>query len=275
MSLLLQSNIHNLVKENICGKVARIGGRMGQLLDYKNCKITDINVLDGGYGKVQKTFDYQSLKNLFKSGKQIVRQELLWMLKGESEMRDRKTIVLDMHFAMLKQEIQHRFNASVSSNVIEHSPNPIFLLLNFYFITEENGYQFHAIPNYRYTFDQYRKPTTLEHFIEDFERKTWFDDKTHTDDYIMSAIEKHGWQKSFHEKYPVTYPYMHFHVYGEDNVRQLAEYMFEEVTVDIIKDEKYSDNLLFFRNRLQPVFKQRYGEIINAYKDKYYEQLHA
>jgi hypothetical protein len=196
----------------------------------------------------------------------LVRQELFWYLKGESESRDRKTIVLDMHFAMQHQELKHRFDASVSSNVIEHSPNPIFLFLNFYFITKELGYQFHAIPNYRYTFDQFRMPTPLEHFIDDFEKMTWFDDTTHTEDYKMSAIEKHGWQKPFHEKYPVAYPYMHFHVFDEQNVLELANFMFEGVQVDVLKNEKYGDNVLFFKNKLNPAFEEKYAKTIETYR---------
>jgi hypothetical protein len=140
------------------------------------------------------------------------------------------------------------------------------LLLNFYFITKENGYQFHAIPNYRYTFDQFRKPTVLEHLIDDFEKKTWFDDTTHNEDYIMSAIEKHGWQKAFHEKYPVSYPFMHFHVFDEKNVLELANYMFEDVVVDVIRNEKYSDNVLFFRNKLKPSFLEKYAPLIDEYQ---------
>ena len=266
MSLLLHSQIETLVNKHIQGKVGRVGGRMGQLMNYKNCKVTDINVLDGGYGKVRKKLDFKSVASLFKIAKQQVRQELFWLLKGESEMRDRKTIVLDMHFALKNNQLKQKFDASVSSNVMEHSPNPIFLFLNFYFITKENGYQFHAIPNYRYTFDQFRKPTSLEHFIDDFEKKTWFNDNTHTQDYIMSAIEKHGWQKSFHEKYPVAYPYMHFHVFDEENVQELANFMFEDVVVDVIKNEKYSDNVLFFRNKLKSSFLEKYASLIDEYQ---------
>jgi hypothetical protein len=266
MSLLLQTQIDELVNKHIQGKIARVGGRMGQLINYRNCKVTDINVIDGGYGKVQKKFDFKSVSNLFKGAKQQFRQEVFWLLKGESEMRDRKTIVLDMHFALQNNHLKQRFDGSISSNVLEHSPNPIFLLLNFHFITKENGYQFHAIPNYRYTFDQFRKPTTLEHFIEDFEKKTWFNDTTHTEDYIMSAIEKHGWQKLFHEKYPVSYPFMHFHVFDENNVKEIAAFMFEDVVVDVIKNEKYSDNVLFFRNKLKLTFRERYSSLIDAYQ---------
>lgn len=266
MSLLHHTDIQKMVNENIQGKVARIGGRMNQIVTYKNCKVTDINILDGGYGQVRNDFNLKSIKNYIKTNKRQLRQEVMWMLNGEREMRDRKTIILDMHFAYLNETLENQFDASISSNVIEHSPNPIWLLLNFYFITKENGYQFHAIPNFRYTFDKFRKPTPIEHIIEDFENKIWFEDESHNEDYKMSAIEKHGYQRSFHEKYPVSYPYMHFHVFDENNVRQLAEYMFEDITVDCIRTEKFGDNVLLIKNKLRPQFLENNIQRIEDYK---------
>jgi len=266
MGLLLNSGIEVNAGLHLRGKIARIGGRMNQLMDYRNCRVTDINIPDGGYGKVRLGLTLKSLKNTFFTLRRQIRQELSWILKGEREIRDRKTIILDMHFAMLNSTLENRFDASVSSNVIEHSPNPVWLLLNFYFITKKEGYQYHAIPHYRFIFDQFREPTPTSHFFEDFEKFTWFGDTTHNEDYIMSAIEKHGWQKTFHEKYPVAYPYMHFHVFDEYNLRELADTMFEEVKVDILKTDKFNDNLLFFRNRLKPSFEQRYFTRIEAYK---------
>lgn len=259
MSLLLNTDIESKVNSLLYGKIARIGGRMNQLFKYKNCSITDINVIDGGYGKVRSGFD-------FKASKRKIRQEISWMMHGEREQRDRKTILLDMHYAMREEKLHQKFDAAISSNVIEHSPNPIFLLLNIFFITKENGWQFHAIPNYRYTFDEFRKPTPVDHMIEDFEKKIWFSDTTHNADYTQSAIEKNGWQKAFHEKYPVAYPYMHFHVFDENNVRELAEFMFEEVIVDLLKDEKHADNLLLVKNKLRPEFAEKYLPRMSDYK---------
>jgi hypothetical protein len=265
MGLLLNSEINQKVDQYIQGQVARIGGSVDQILNYKNCKVTDINVKDGGYGEVLTGKDTQTLAAMFQTYKKLLRQEILWVWKGNRIQRDRKTILLDMHFALGNKTIHRKFDSSISSNVIEHSPNPVYLLLNFYFITKENGYQFHAIPNYRYTFDKFREPTKVEHLFDDFEKMTWFDDTTHNEDYIASAIEKHGWQKPFHEKYPVAYPYMHFHVFDENNVRELAECIFEDVTVDVIRNDKFGDNLLLFRNQLNPTFIEKYSMKIEEY----------
>lgn len=258
MGLLHNSNIQELVNERIKGRVARVGGRMNQLVNYKICKVTDINIIDGGYGKVRNKLNIKSIKNFIDTNKRQLRQEIVWLLHGESEMRDRKTNILDMHFAYNKPELYQKFDAVISSNVIEHSPNPIWFLLNLHFITNENGFQFHAIPHHKLIFDRFRQPTSLEHIIQDFENNVWFNDTTHNADYSLSAIEKDGHQRTFHENYPVAYPFMHFHVFNEINTLQLIEYMFEEVVVDCLKTEKYNDILVIFKNKLKPAFVEKY-----------------
>ena len=242
MGLLLNSCIEEKVKLHIAGKIARVGGSVNQLLTYQNCIVEDINLLDGGYGIVRNINGARTPFQMFKVIQRYLSQERKYLLHGYAIPRDRKTISLDMHNACDNPSFADRYDAVISSNMIEHSPNPIFLLLNFYFVARKGGYQYHAIPHYKYTFDVYRTPTSLEHMIEDFEHKTDKSDTSHSEDYVQSAIEKHGWQKSFHEKYPVAYPYMHFHVFDERNIRQLFEFMFEDVVTDVLTTKEFLSN---------------------------------
>jgi hypothetical protein len=94
----------------------------------------------------------------------------------------------------------------------------------------------------------------LAHFIDDFKRQMEVSDVTHTEDYRQSAIVKDGWQKQFHEKYPLKYPFIHFHVFDEHNTRALLEYVFTSVVADVYKTERFSDNIVLFRNALNPQF---------------------
>jgi hypothetical protein len=268
MPLLLNTNIDTLVNEKIKGTVARVGGTVNQLLRYEGCVVEDINLPDGGYGIITEIQKAGNPYQMYKAIKKIAKQELAFLRKGHRMPRDRRTLILDLHKAYQQGSLSARYDCSISSNLIEHSPNPVFLLLNFYYITKEAGYQYHAIPHYKYTFDIYRNPTTLEHFIEDFENRATEEDSSHREDYRQSAVVKHGWQRDFHRKYPVSYPYMHYHVFDEVNVRQLAEFMFEDVCNDILKDDEFSDNVVIFRNRLNGNFCRRYGKIIDSYLDR-------
>ena len=269
MALLLNTDIQSKIKKDIRGKVARIGGSVNQLMDYTDIKVTDINVIDGGFGYVKRLRDIKSLRNLAGTVIRYAKQEYKRIVYGKKFPLDRKTIILDLHEAYNRLDIKHKYDACMTSNVVEHAPNPIFFLLNCYFITKIGGYQYHAIPHYKYTYDMYRKPTPFEHFIEDFEKKTDLNDTTHVEDYTMSAIIKHGWQRKFHSAYPVAYPFMHHHVYDENVVKKLAEYMFEEVTNDVLKTNEYSDNIVIFKNTLNSNFLNKHKDLINEYSKNF------
>ena len=273
MALLLNSDIEQKIKLHICGKIARIGGSVNQLMDYQKCTVEDINLVDGGYGIVRSMNGIRSPLQMLKVIQRYLSQERKFLLHGYAVPRDRKTISLDIHNAHEVPALARRFDAAISSNMIEHSPNPIFLLLNLYLITKIGGFQYHAIPHYRYTFDVHRAPTPFEHMLEDFENKMDALDTSHHADYVQSAIEKHGWQRSFHEKYPVAYPYMHFHVFDEYNVKQLFELMFEDVVSDVFKTEEYSDNVVICRNVLNKDFISRYGSLIESYSKGFLAEI--
>jgi len=268
MTLLLQTGIESKIDAKIRGEIVRVGSSVRQLIDYKNCRVTDINIIDGGFGQVRKVSGSRSLRRFYEAGRRYAKQEVLHLLYGDQISRDRKTIILDAHEALEHDELRHKFDACITSNVLEHSPNPIFLLLNFYFLTKKSGYQFHAIPHYKYTFDMYRQPTPVKHLLDDFLSRTGFDDTTHNADYVESAVVKHGYFRQFHETRPVAYPYIHFHVFDEHNVRELISLMFEEVTNDIIKSEVFSDNLVLFKNRLNDKFVEQFRTTIMAYSEK-------
>lgn len=264
MNLLLNTDIEAQVRTKIGGSVARAGGTVDQLFSYRNCQVQDINIVDGGFGVLGKLSSRRS--SLFSmSLVKRLKQDLSYLVHGAKVPRDHKTLVLDMHEAHLHGSLKQRFDAAISSNVLEHSPNPIFLLLNFYFITKPGGYQFHAIPHYRYTYDRFRSPTPVAHFLEDFEKMTGADDTTHVEDYVQSAIEKDGWQRQFHERYPLEYPFIHFHVFDEFNTRELMQLMFQDVVNDVLKNEKFSDNIVILKNSLNPEFVKKYGSLISRY----------
>jgi hypothetical protein len=265
--LLLGTDIDSRVQQLIRGHIARAGGTVDQLINYRQCIVEDINIPDGGFGRVFKDGVSGIARHTFPFIKRFARQEILFLFQGQRISRDRKTVILDMHDAHRKNELHDRYDCAISSNLLEHSPNPIGLLLNFYLITRKNGYQFHAIPHYRYTYDKFRAPTTVEHLLEDFEHHADASDMSHVEDYRQSAVEKDGWQKKFHDKYPLEYPFIHFHVFDENNTRELMELMFEDVVSDVLKTDVFSDNVVVFKNKLKREFVEKYKRILSQYSE--------
>jgi hypothetical protein len=263
MPLLSGSIIKHKVNEVIKGRVARIGGSVDQLISYnKKQIIQDINIIDGGFGAVKRISEAKNLAELGRIGYKKMKQELSHFFGGSRYVLDRKTIRVDMHYVRQKSDLLHFFDASISSNVLEHSPNVIFLLLNFHLITKRDGWMYHAIPNYMYTYDRFRKPTRLPHFIEDFTDRKGFTDLTHNNDYIQSAIIKDGWQREFHTRYPVCYPFMHYHVFDSVSIEELFSYMFEDVICDVLLTDRFADNVVLCRNRLNENFIDKHKVLI-------------
>jgi hypothetical protein len=73
----------------------------------------------------------------------------------------------------------------VASHVIEHVANPVAALAEWYRVLRPGGLIYLVVPDRRYTFDQPRPLTTVEHLIEDFVRKTTASDATHIHDFAF------------------------------------------------------------------------------------------
>lgn len=271
MSLLYKSNIPALLNKNIKGHIARVGGSVNQILIYSDeMLVQDINILDGGFGSIKGVSQGATILEFLKILARKLKQEVRRLVHGNKIPLDRSTIELDLHYASQRSDLFDKYDSIISSNVLEHSPNVIFFLINFHLLTKKNGWQYHAIPNYRYTYDKHRVPTKLSHFIADFESRASFSDAAHNLDYVQSAIEKDGWQREFHQRYPIKYPFIHFHVFDEKNTNELFSYIFEDVSVDVISNEDFGDNLVFCRNRLKNSFYEKYRTLIDEIKDGVY-----
>jgi hypothetical protein len=257
MSLLLNSSIEQKLNNNLRGHLARIGGKVDQVFGYKNCTVEDINIEN----RVSNKFGRSFIGRL-RYGYDLLEQEIRFWRKGYHAVRDRKTCFFDVHQAISQKKLPACFDGILSSNVIEHSHNPIWFLLNMQFLVKQDGYHFHAIPCYRFTFDQYRQPTTLQHLIEDFTTMTTPENcQIHADEHHHSALK---WDKVLGDKKP-SYPGIHCHVFDEHNTKALFEMIFQDVTVDIIQNEKYGDVLVTCRNALNPEFKAKFGKAMGKY----------
>lgn len=258
MTLLLKTDIEKKVRANITGNLARVGGKVEQVVSYKNCIVEDINIANrrsckfgsSTIGKLRYCFD-------------LLEQEIRFWRKGYRAIRDRKTLFIDLHDALSCKHLKKKYDGVLSSHVIEHSYNAIWFLLNMHFLVRERGYHFHAIPCYRYTFDQFRTPTTLKHFIDDFKNITTKNDlKHHAREHHESALQ---WDKVRGAEKP-KFPRIHCHVFDEHNTKELFEFIFEDVTVDIIKKGEFRDVLVMCRNTLNPVFRKKFAEVFSSYQ---------
>jgi hypothetical protein len=259
MPLFCNTDIEAQVNKNITGNIVRIGGKVDQLIKYRGCKVTELNInnsIEAQYGS--------SVIGKVRYGYDLLEQEIRFYRKGWRAVRDRKTIWMDIHNALSLPYVQGRFDATISSNVTEHSYNTILFFLNTWLITRRNGWQFHAIPYCRVSFDRYRIPTALSHFVDDFEkgldREVAEDADMHFADFEQSA-KKANFQVEDRQR---RIPYLHYHVFDEDNTASLVSFMFEEATTDILQvPNKSHDVVVLFRNTLREEFVKKYGSFVS------------
>jgi SAM-dependent methyltransferase len=123
----------------------------------------------------------------------------------------------------------HAYDFVLSSHSLEHIANPIKALGEWTRVVKPRGALILILPDYRRTFDHRRRPTPVEHMIEDFERGTDETDLTH----LAEILELHDLvldpgdesKDGFHQRSLRNFENrcLHHHVFDERNSRQLLE----------------------------------------------------
>jgi SAM-dependent methyltransferase len=72
-----------------------------------------------------------------------------------------------------------------SSHLLEHLPNPVRALVEWYRVVRPGGWIYMVVPDRRYTFDRPRECTPVAHMLSDYEAGTDVGDTTHFEDYAM------------------------------------------------------------------------------------------
>lgn len=117
----------------------------------------------------------------------------------------------------------------LSSHNLEHFANPVKALKEWQRVIRPSGALILALPNYKRTFDHWRRPTSVEHMLQDFERNVGEDDLTH----VPEILEKHdlsmdvgaGSIDQFRQRSLDNFSNrcLHHHVFDENNSRELLQ----------------------------------------------------
>jgi ubiquinone/menaquinone biosynthesis C-methylase UbiE len=119
------------------------------------------------------------------------------------------------------------YDVLLSSHNLEHFANPVKALKEWRRVLRPGGALILILPFYKATFDHRRKPTSVEHMLNDFEVKMGEDDLTH----LPEILEKHdlacdvgaGTPEEFHKRSLDNFSNrcLHHHVFDEHNSRKL------------------------------------------------------
>ena len=123
----------------------------------------------------------------------------------------------------------HYYDFVLSSHNLEHISNPIKALKEWRRVVKPGGIVIVLLPDYRRTFDHRRKPTPIEHMLQDYELGKDESDLTHLEEILelhdLSRDRAAGSKEQFRQRSleNLRNRCLHHHVFDECNSRELFE----------------------------------------------------
>ena len=114
----------------------------------------------------------------------------------------------------------------IANHVLEHCEDPIKAVKNTARVLNQNGIAYFAIPDKRFTFDEDRDITTLDHLIRDHEDGPDVSLREHYEDWCRHVDHLNG--QEFSEKVELLLKLrsnIHFHVWEYPDMTQLFHYL--------------------------------------------------
>ena len=134
----------------------------------------------------------------------------------------------------------------IANQILEHLPNPIKALTEFYRVLKTGGILYLSIPDKKYTFDEERPITPLSHITDDYKKNASIESNP-------SHYEE--WTKLVEEKRPIDSPLrwkledilnvgcaIHFHVWTPESIVEIFNYLKNDIKIPFFLKDYYYKN---------------------------------
>lgn len=122
-----------------------------------------------------------------------------------------------------------RFDLFLSSHSLEHTANPIKMLVEAHKILKPEGEIIIIVPDKKTIFDRKRPDTTFEHLVDDFEKNVDEHDLTHLEEILslhdLRLDPPAGTHEKFRERSLMNFENrcLHHHVFTQDTIKKCVE----------------------------------------------------
>lgn len=129
----------------------------------------------------------------------------------------------------------------IACQILEHLPNPIKALEEFYRVLKINGILYLAIPDKRYTFDKERPITPLSHLIEDYKKGISLENNMiHYQEWVNLVEKKRPPHLRWNLEDIISIGCaIHFHVWTPKSIVEALNYMCKNLNVRYHLEDYY------------------------------------
>ena len=115
----------------------------------------------------------------------------------------------------------------IASHLLEHLPNPIRAMKEFYRVLKTGGILYLTIPDKRWTFDKERPITSLSHLVDDYTKEAFLErDISHYKEWFSLVEQNRPPQTRASLEYLLANRCMiHFHVWQPESIIEMLNYM--------------------------------------------------
>lgn len=113
---------------------------------------------------------------------------------------------------------------AIASHVIEHSSNPLKGLTEIMRILKPGGVAILIVPDMRYTFDNGRELTTLEHLLEDYAFPSRNRDLSHYQEFRMITLQDPEWLANASRDCDEGVD-LHYHTFTSMSFREILDWL--------------------------------------------------
>ena len=120
----------------------------------------------------------------------------------------------------------------IASHVLEHMPSPLKALKSWYEALRSGGILLIKVPDKRFTFDQKRQRTSLQHLIKEYEDPQKIDVRAHYAEWVelVNGKEAHSaeFEQELNSLMAQNYS-IHYHAWIDSDMREIIGYTRDEL----------------------------------------------